>query len=205
MLRHSTGQARVILDGKAIYLGKWGSPEAHARYADLISRWRDGEQVVEPPRAATDPRPRTIKGVTLAYDEWIERTRLYQKDGKPTTQLGLIRRALKELNRFAGDVSANKFTSATLIAHRDKLRENASLSVQGVNRKIGLIKQMVAWAAERGLMPEDKAAVIQAVRPLRGAVQKRRLPVPLQDLKAAIPFLVPVLADMARVETAIQN
>lgn len=36
MLRHSTGQARVILNGKTHYLGLFGSPEAHARYAELI-------------------------------------------------------------------------------------------------------------------------------------------------------------------------
>lgn len=28
MLRHSTGQARVILGGKVHYLGKFGTPEA---------------------------------------------------------------------------------------------------------------------------------------------------------------------------------
>ncbi|MCK5941507.1 MAG: tyrosine-type recombinase/integrase [Planctomycetes bacterium] len=200
MLRHSSGQARVVLDGKVHYLGKWGTPGAHARYADLIQRWQDGELVTTAPVDATAPRKTTISGVTLAYDEWIERTRLYRKNGRPTTQLGLIRRALKELNHFVGDVPATKFTSALLIAHRDNLREKEGLSIQGINRKVGLIKQMVAWAAERALMPETNAALIRAVRPLRGAVQRRRKPVPLEDLKKAIPFLVPVIADMTRLQ-----
>ena len=200
MLRHSSGQARVVLDGATIYLGKFGTPEAHARYAEVVQRWQDGEQIVRAPRDSTNPPATTIAGVTLAYDEWIERVRLYQKEGQRTTQLGLIRKALKELNHFIGNVPARKFTSGLLIAHRDTLRENEGLSVQGINRKIGLIKQMVAWAAERGLVPETNAAVIRAVLPLRGAVLKRRKPVPLKDLKKALPFLVPVIADMARLQ-----
>jgi len=36
MGRHSSGQARVTLNGKAHYLGAFGRPEAHQRYAELI-------------------------------------------------------------------------------------------------------------------------------------------------------------------------
>lgn len=109
------------------------------------------------PGHASRPTPITISGLALAYDEWIERAGLYSKDGKATTQLGLIRTALKELNHSAGDVDARRFTSTLLIVHRDKLRENTKLSIQGINRKLGQNKQMVAWAAERGLMPETNA------------------------------------------------
>ncbi|MBL8732292.1 MAG: hypothetical protein JNN13_07980, partial [Planctomycetes bacterium] len=35
MLRHASGQARVVLDGETVYLGKFGTPEAHARYAEV--------------------------------------------------------------------------------------------------------------------------------------------------------------------------
>src|SRR5262245_60992243 len=42
MGRHSSGQARVTLNGKVHYLGVFGSAEAHARYADLMRQWQDG-------------------------------------------------------------------------------------------------------------------------------------------------------------------
>ena len=45
--RHSSGQARVILGGKTYYCGRWGSPEAHARYAELVRAWQqNGEQLL---------------------------------------------------------------------------------------------------------------------------------------------------------------
>ena len=37
MGRHSSGQARVTLNGKVHYLGAFASPEA--RYAELIQQW----------------------------------------------------------------------------------------------------------------------------------------------------------------------
>ena len=43
--RHSSGQARVTLDGKVHYCGRWGTIESHARYAELIRAWQErGEQ-----------------------------------------------------------------------------------------------------------------------------------------------------------------
>lgn len=35
----ATGQARVRIDGKDIYLGPYGSPESRERYDDLMSEW----------------------------------------------------------------------------------------------------------------------------------------------------------------------
>jgi len=36
-LHKPSGQARVIIDREHIYLGKFGSPESHEKYARLIS------------------------------------------------------------------------------------------------------------------------------------------------------------------------
>jgi hypothetical protein len=36
-LHKPTGQARVIIDAKHIYLGRYGSPEAEEKYARLIA------------------------------------------------------------------------------------------------------------------------------------------------------------------------
>ena len=39
MRSHRSGQARVTLNGKTHYLGKWGTPQSHAKYAALIQSW----------------------------------------------------------------------------------------------------------------------------------------------------------------------
>jgi hypothetical protein len=36
-LHKATGQARVIINGKHIYLGKFGSPSSHAEYHRLVA------------------------------------------------------------------------------------------------------------------------------------------------------------------------
>ena len=36
-LHKPSGQARVIIDGEHIYLGPYGSPESHEKYARLIA------------------------------------------------------------------------------------------------------------------------------------------------------------------------
>lgn len=200
MLRHASGQARVVLDGETVYLGKFGTPEAHARYAEVVQRWQAGQPVREARPRTVVEAARSVAEVVLLYDKWMDETRAYSKGGKPTTQRGLIRVALRELNRFAGDLAADEFTSSILVAHRDKLAAKPKLTAQGVNRKVGLIKQFVAWAAERGHMPETNAAVIRAVRSLRVTVKKRREPVPMTDLTKAIAKLRPHFADMVRLQ-----
>ena len=39
LLHKPSGQARVIIDGKHIYLGEYGSPESHEKYARLIAEF----------------------------------------------------------------------------------------------------------------------------------------------------------------------
>ena len=53
MGRHSSGQARVKLNGRVFYLGAHGSVEAQRRYTDLLNRWLDNgrKPLVETPVA----------------------------------------------------------------------------------------------------------------------------------------------------------
>lgn len=38
--RHAaTGQARVLINGRHVYLGKYGSPEAEEKYRRLVAEW----------------------------------------------------------------------------------------------------------------------------------------------------------------------
>jgi hypothetical protein len=45
--RHCSGQARVTIDGKDIYLGRYGTPESHDAYDRVIREWLEqGRQPV---------------------------------------------------------------------------------------------------------------------------------------------------------------
>ena len=46
LLHQATGQARVRINGKDIYLGPFGSPESKERYREVLQEWGCGEKIV---------------------------------------------------------------------------------------------------------------------------------------------------------------
>jgi len=88
--RHSSGQARVTLNGKVHYLGPFGSPEAHQRYAELVQHWLDAgrQPLQQPPHAGQAVL--TVRDAFARYREWILATGRYVKNGQPTSQRRLI-------------------------------------------------------------------------------------------------------------------
>lgn len=74
---HSTGQARVTLNGRVHYLGKHGTPESTQRYAALIGEWeRRGRAPIEP--GACD-----VAQMLQAYDD-SPRADLRRQAGRAT-------------------------------------------------------------------------------------------------------------------------
>jgi hypothetical protein len=112
LLHKPTGQARVILNGKTIYLGLFGSPEAHERYAKLIRKWEAGERRPLDPAPLAGSTKLTVSDLIAAYLTFPERTGRYMKHGKETTQRGSIRVALDELERSMGRLEVRKVTEA---------------------------------------------------------------------------------------------
>src|SRR5687767_1279450 len=67
--RHRTGQAVVRLNGRDIYLGRYGTPAAIAKYEKLIANWlANGHQLPD--------AQRTVNEIILAY---LEHARAYYK------------------------------------------------------------------------------------------------------------------------------
>jgi hypothetical protein len=62
--RHSSGQARVTLNGKDHLLGPYGSPETKEAYRRLIAEWlaRHGR-----PEKETEEEPLSVNDLILAY------------------------------------------------------------------------------------------------------------------------------------------
>jgi hypothetical protein len=90
-LHKPSGQARVRIDGVDHYLGEHGSPESHRDYANLIDDWmakQDG------------PNLRlTVGQLSLRFNQHAQKH--YVKNGRPTSEVTLLRDALKRLNRIA--------------------------------------------------------------------------------------------------------
>ncbi|HAD21403.1 MAG TPA: hypothetical protein DCF87_04725 [Opitutae bacterium] len=76
--RHSSGQARVRINGKAIYLGKYGTPESFAKYHAILAAHAAGTLDNDLPDT-TEP---TVRIVCADYRQ----RRLLRYDSQPADQ-----------------------------------------------------------------------------------------------------------------------
>lgn len=86
--RHkASGQAVVRIHGRDHYLGPYGSPESHERYARLIAQWHSAPAVVIAP--AVRKADLSINELLVAYLEFARG--YYTKDVKPNKEFDLLR------------------------------------------------------------------------------------------------------------------
>src|SRR5687768_6249935 len=93
-LHRPTGQARVRIDGRDLYLGQWGTAESRRAYDRLIEEWLLKQD-------ATQLRL-TIDELALLYVAHVNE--YYSRDGKPGHEANCIRSALKRLIAHSGKI-----------------------------------------------------------------------------------------------------
>ncbi|MFP6667591.1 MAG: site-specific integrase, partial [Pirellulales bacterium] len=89
-LHKPTGQAIVRLAGRMHYLGTHGSDSSRQKYDQLIAEWLTIGR-----GKTTTTHNWTITQLVVAYMRHAEA--YYVKNGKPTSEVGCIRSALKPL------------------------------------------------------------------------------------------------------------
>jgi integrase len=157
-LRHhrATGRAVCTLNGKHIYCGKWGTPEAQAAYDELIRQFLGNHRML--PNTSGDA---TIAEIMEGF--WTMCKYRYVKHGRPTSRQRVIWHALTPLRAepFASKI-ANEFTSTDfdlLIDEYRKVRlrrdETLGLSRKVVNVKLKIVLQMFGFACGKGLVKPD--------------------------------------------------
>ncbi len=154
----------VRIRGRDRYLGKFGSPESWEKYYRLLAE--DAAHGGVNPATATNAATSglTVKEVTLRYDDFA--TGYYVKNGKPTTEAGLIRLSLKALNRIYGNTLASEFGPKALKTLR-QAHIDAGLARTEVNRRTGHIVRCFKWATEEELVPSSVYHGLSAVSTLR--------------------------------------
>lgn len=206
--QHSSGQARVTLNGRVHYLGAFGSIEAQAKYVDLIQRWEaGGRQPLEP--AATVVQMITLRDVLETWLAQLDGAHRYQKRGEITSAGLRLKRNVRAFLRRFGDVRAAKYTERLLLQHRDDLERNATLTRVGINRMVGCVRDGIRWAFERGHISRDAYLSTMALRPLSRAVaghrdvrKPKRAP-SAQEIEAVAAAAKPELGRMLRVHFAL--
>lgn len=166
MGRHSSGQARVRWQGKAVYFGRFGSTEAHRRYAE----WREK---IEAGEATTERVPHagqvtlTVGDLCTQYRAWIVATDRYTKNGNPTPQRHLIERALVQFEEFVGNLRVSQLSEGVIVQWRDRIELNRKLTRGGVNRKVQMLLGALRWGKTRGLLPKTVWSDCRDVEPLK--------------------------------------
>lgn len=204
-LHKPTGQAIVVFSqgGKRQfhYLGKYGSPESHAKYERLIGTYlAAGRQAPTPQSPQTGVALRQLAAAYLSHAENYYR----HSDGTSTGEIAGIRAMLKWLNEHAGDTHATSFTPAVFKAIRDKL-VTAGDSRGYINQQAGRMIRMVKWGVENELVEPEVWQRLKAVSPLKkGRTDAKERPpippVPEEQITATLEHLPDDVADMVRLQ-----
>lgn len=188
----ASGQAVVSIGGKDHYLGPFGSAASRKEYDRLIREYLAGG------RTAT--RQPTIIEVIAAY--WRFAEAYYVKNGKPTSEVYLLKLALRELKTLYGRELAQDFGPLKLKAIRSKWVAGGHARTT-INGQIGRIKRAFKWATSEELVP---ASVYQALATVTGLAAGRSsaketppvAPVAVALVEQTLLHLSPTVAAMVR-------
>lgn len=193
-LHTASGQARVILNGKHIYLGKYGSDESKQKYFQILADWR-----ISQPLLLENP---TVAQAAAAYVRFAQT--FYRKNGKPTSEVVTIQTAMKRLCREASSLPADKLSPRFIKAIQQRAIADG-LSRQTVNKITSRVRRMARWAVSEELIPSSVLISLQAVRDLQqGRTEARESPpvkpVAVEKVLQTLPHLCPEAGAMVLVQ-----
>jgi len=194
-LHKPTGQARVRIDGKSHYLGKYDSPESHKRYDSLIAKWLGST-------FDADLESLTVARLAILF---IDHAReYYRKNGKETSEVHSIQTALRPLVAKYRREKVSQFGPRKLKSVRDEMIR-LKWARTGINAAVRRITRMLWWAVENELAEPSVYEGCKAVTGLRKGRSAAResapvKPVPLADVNAVEPFLCAELWTMIQLQ-----
>lgn len=169
------GRGRVRIPGRPdIYLGPPGCWPARTKTPPVIVRQEYDRAVADwlKGRGAT-PRRRGYATVAILLAEYLKHAvRYYVKRDRPTTEVGLLRQAAREILDFCGPhASPDELSPAKLRELQDAIAAR-SLVRRTVNALIARVKRIWQWGVEHDLVRSETWYGLLAVRGLtkgRGA------------------------------------
>lgn len=191
--------AIVTIDGRAVYLGPYGSPESHASYAVEIAKWERAR--AEAP-ATTAAGTYTVGRLAADYLKFAKR--YYVKNGEPTSQVHQVKQAMTALVALYEIEPAVAFGPVKLKNLQQHLIA-AKRSRGYLNTLVGVVKQAFKWAASEELVP---AATYDSLRTVSGLKKGRCAarettpigPVDEATVNETIKHVSPIVADMVRLQ-----
>lgn len=210
--KHSSGQARVVINGRCFYLGKYGSKASKRRYDALVAEWLASSR-----SSSFGLQPETLTLSHLMLDYLRHCKRHYVKG--PNSEYAPTKQVLRKVRHLYADVPASEFGPAQFKAVRQLLIDSESghkkraddprppkkLSRSYINAQMKRVARMFRWGAAEGLVSPDVYNALRLIPSLqRGRTTaretKRVQPVDEALVTVTLSFCSPVVADMIRVQ-----
>jgi len=190
--------ARVRLEGRDIYLGKFNSPESHAEYQRVIAEWLVQKQAP----AKDDSQEKTVTVAELMVSFLRHAKDYYVKDGKQTREFGQIKEALAPVRELYQDTLADQFGPLCLQAVRQRMIQ-IGWCRKHINKQISRVRRMFRFGVASELVRAETYQALTAVADLKkgrttAPEHPPVLPVPAEVVEATLPELSHLVADMVR-------
>ena len=216
---HGSGQARIKVRGRDVYLGLHGSPESWKEYARHLEEWQ---------AQAADGQAKPISGNRMTVGDMASRFLAYadlhyrHPDGSHKSEYESFTVALRPLNRLYGHTLLRDFGPLAMKALRQSMASGSWMTPEDleerkekgkpsnwsrktINRNLVRIKTVFAWAESEELVP---GATVHALRTVRGLPigtpgvreMPKVLPVPESDLHKTLDVLGHVVAGLVNTQ-----
>jgi integrase len=218
-LHKRTGQARVRVAGREVWLGRWGSPEADFKYRQLLAAWAtDGaavEAVTPAPRRRHDPvavavpardEQMTVGALLVRYLLEVKAERPVDRKHAKWWLARSIANALEgrrsiPLDEFGPKMLAEVQRELAEVPMPRKCGGHAKRSRAQVAKLVNGIRAMFQWAVAEELVTPDRLVALRSVKPpKRGHVREGdpREPVADEHIEAALAHMPPAAAAIVR-------
>jgi integrase len=190
-LHRADGRAVVTIDGRDIYLGRYGTPESKAEYDRLIATWLAAGRRF-PPAPEAVPDELSVNELLLMFWRQAE-TDYRQPDGSAAAELDNLRLALRPVKQLCGGVPARAF-GPLMLKHVRQAMVDSGLCRRTVNQRVARVVRVFRFGVENELIPPDVHHALKAVPGLRagrsGAREGRKVrPVADEHVAPVRPFL----------------
>ena len=214
LLHKQSGQARVRINGRDYLLGEYSSESSRIAYGELIAKFSGGLPIdpLKPskrgslPRndSETDPGP-SVGELCLVFLRHAQTH--YLKDGKPTSEIHIVKSVMTPLNDLYGMLPAKDFGPLALKAVRAKMIESGWCRTV-INNSMSRIRRIFKHAIANELIDSTVLDRLKCVAPLlAGRTEAHdnapRTAVSPQDIEAIRKAVTAIARDLIDVQRLV--
>ena len=182
-------------NGKRIYHGVWGSPDAEKNYKRFIACLLESPVL---PLLDDKTGDTLVSELAAGFLNYVE----IQQD---KTEFQHFKRAIGFLIEFYGELAVNEFSPKKLKVCRNQMVKTGTMCRSQINKQIGRIIRIFAWGVEEELVLPNIVSALREVKNLQSGEQGTHDNPPRKEVldevvKRTLPFLSPTVAAMVKLQ-----